>query len=78
MSIELFSKDERTKLCEEIIAFFKTERNEEIGIIAAEELLDFFMESVGKKTYNKAVDKTMSFCKEQFDRIELDVEGIKK
>jgi len=53
--IELSQEDKRDYL-EEIISYFKNERNEKIGLVAAEDILDFFMDIIGDKIYKKAAN----------------------
>jgi len=53
--IELNS-DEKKQLLQDIIYFFETERDEKLGIIGSEKILDFFLESLGPVIYNKALD----------------------
>lgn len=48
--------EEKKELIDTIIQFFDEERDEKIGIIAAENLLDFFLNNLGKSIYNKALD----------------------
>jgi uncharacterized protein (DUF2164 family) len=54
MSIEL-PKDVRKKALDSIVRYFRENREEEIGNIAASGLLSFFLEEVGPSIYNKAV-----------------------
>lgn len=48
--------DERKRKCiDKIIAFFYDERNEKIGVIAAENVLEFFMEEVARNAFRSEV-----------------------
>jgi len=72
-------KDQRRKeILESIIGFFMDERGEEIGVIAAESLLDFIIEEVGKDIYNNAIDETIKILKEQHNNMETDILFLKK
>ncbi|MDF2513639.1 MAG: hypothetical protein K0S04_3505, partial [Herbinix sp.] len=42
------SSEEKKKIIDEIIYYFETERDEKLGIIASENIFDFFMDSLGK------------------------------
>jgi uncharacterized protein (DUF2164 family) len=42
----LITEAQRGKIIRELITFYSVEKDEEIGIITAEELLDFFLENV--------------------------------
>lgn len=53
-AIEL-SSEEKSKLVKQIQDFFYTERDEKIGVIAAETVLDFFLDTLGTTIYNKSL-----------------------
>ena len=55
MKVISLSSEEKTRLIKEIQDFFYTERDEQIGVIAAEVVLDFFLETLGKTIYNKSL-----------------------
>ncbi|MEK6809483.1 MAG: DUF2164 family protein [Nanoarchaeota archaeon] len=69
---DFVSDEERRKCIKEIIGFFQDERNEEIGIIAAERVLDFFLQTMGEEIYRRAIEDVMVLLKERFE--DLDVE----
>lgn len=75
---DLISDEKRKQSIQEVIDFFKTERDEEIGMIAAENILDHFLQNVGKQLYNKGVEDSTSFLKERFESLELDMESMLK
>ena len=54
-SWERLTDEEKEMAKKELILFFDKERGEKIGVIAAEEILNFFLQSVGPKLYNKGV-----------------------
>ncbi len=62
---DVLSKDERQKIVNEIIAFFTDERGEEIGVVAADQILDFFLRTTGGFIYNKALDDTKPFIEKK-------------
>ncbi len=72
----IFSHERRQKIVNDIVDFFATERNEQIGVIAAEALLDFMIESFGAAIYNKGVDDTFQFIKERLSAAEVDVNAL--
>ncbi len=74
----LLSKEKRRFYIEEIIRFFSSKRWEEIGVIASEEILDFFLENLSKEIYNKWIDDTYDLMKKGFEDLEIDLEVIKK
>ncbi|MDN5304725.1 MAG: hypothetical protein PWP46_1611 [Fusobacteriaceae bacterium] len=72
------TKDEKNKMINEIQFFFENERDENIGIIAAEEVLNFFLESIGKIIYNKGLDDAKIYFEKRLEDISLDYELLKK
>lgn len=78
-SWDLLSNAERKIAVDHIISFFRNERGEEIGILAAENLLDMFQEQVGTKLYNKGVENTQDFVKKRLEEVSFDIEvALKK
>lgn len=75
---EMLSKENKRKCVNDLIGYFETERDEKIGIIAAENLLDHFLEKVGKQLYNKGVEDSIDFLKERFESLELDMAALVK
>ena len=71
---ELLSKERRDSLIKEIITFFKTERDQEIGILAAEDILDFFLQNLGIDIYNKAISDSKATIKQTFENAEIDLD----
>ncbi|MGL4392766.1 MAG: DUF2164 domain-containing protein [Fusobacteriaceae bacterium] len=68
-----FNKHEKDEMIREIQFFFKTERDEEIGNLAAEIVLDFVSNKLGKNFFNKGVRDARKFMLEKLDEI-IDVE----
>ena len=71
---DILSKGERKASIEKIITFFHQERDEQIGIIAAEELLDFFLQTNSGTIYNKGVEASKDLLKKRFDDFEFDLD----
>lgn len=72
----LLSKEKRAHAINEIIEFYKSERNEEIGVIAAEAMLDFFLEAVGKAVYNKGVKDARNILEQRLGDFGIDLEAL--
>ena len=77
-SLSLLSEEKRRKSINDIIIFFKSERDEEIGMIAAEKILDHFLQTVGKELYNKGVEDSRDFIGERIESLEFDMEAFLK
>ncbi|MBI2038301.1 MAG: DUF2164 family protein [Candidatus Nealsonbacteria bacterium] len=65
---------QKIKYIKEIIGFFQSERNEEIGVIAAEKVLDFFLQSMGEEIYKKAIKDCKKLLKERLEDLEVDLD----
>lgn len=70
---DLLSDDRKKECIAEIVAFFQNNRNETIGVIAAQEVFDFFMEEVAEDIYNKAIDDAKKAVKLNFENLEVDL-----
>lgn len=72
--IGLLSETEKQKAIKEIISFFQDERNEEIGYIAAEGILDMFLETLGPAIYNKGVEDTKDFVRNAMAEVDANID----
>jgi uncharacterized protein (DUF2164 family) len=66
------SEEKRKKYLNEIIAFFLDERDEEIGVVAAEKVLEFFWQSLAEDIYKKAIIDMKSLLKEKVADLEIE------
>jgi len=73
---ERLSDEERKLVKEEMILFFENERDEKIGIIAAEEILNFFLKSVGSKLYNKGIDDAKKALENRYEELKFDLDDL--
>jgi len=71
---DLLPKEKRRFCIEKIITFFKQSRDEEIGIIAAEEILDFFLEDIGPVIYNEGINDSKELLRKQLDDLEVNID----
>lgn len=77
LKIEI-SKTEKLKMIERTQLFFNKERDEKLGVIAAEEILDFFVEELSKTFYNKGLDDAKSWLEKRFEELNVDYDTIYK
>jgi uncharacterized protein (DUF2164 family) len=61
------SKEEKKQAIKDIMAYFLESRNEEIGELAGELVLDFITEKTGPYFYNKAIIDVQKFMNEKVD-----------
>ncbi len=71
---DVLSDGERKAAIDEIIGYFATERNEEIGIIATGELLDMFLRTTGGTIYNHALDDIRPLLEKNLVNTLLDID----
>jgi len=71
---EFDSEETKLKFLNEIIGFFHDDRSEEIGLIAAEKFLDFFLQTFGDEIYNKAIKDCKKLLKEKLTDLEVELE----
>ena len=68
----VLSSEEKKQLLDEIKYYFETERDEKLGILASESILDFFMDGLGKHIYNKALDDAKLWFGHRMEDVEAD------
>ncbi|WP_321372190.1 DUF2164 domain-containing protein [uncultured Desulfuromusa sp.] len=71
MEIKL-SDFRKKEIVAEVQSYFRNEHDENIGDLRAEMLIDFFIDKIGPKIYNQAIDDANSFIQEKL----IDLEGI--
>lgn len=77
-SWDTLTDPEKQSAIKEVISFFRDERGEEIGYIAAEAVLDMFLQKVGTKIYNKGVEDAKMLFRNRFEEVLTDVEATLK
>ncbi len=75
---DVLTDEKRKEVIKEIISFFQTERDEEIGVVAAGNVLDFFLQETVKDIYNKAIEDSKKLLKKRFDDLDLDLDLLYK
>ncbi len=73
---ERLTPDEKRMAKEELILFFENERDEKIGVVAAEEIVNFFLRSVGNTLYNKGVFAARKVIKNRIEELDYDLDGL--
>ncbi len=75
---DIFEEKARTRMRDEIAAFFKEEHDLELGVIGTGKILDFFQEMLGDRIYNKALDDAKQFYERYADNMETDYYALYK
>lgn len=68
------SKEERQEIISSIKTYFYNEREEELGDLAADLMLDFIIDNLGPKFYNIGVNDSYRYMNERIE----DLLGIQK
>ena len=71
---DILSEAKRESSINEIIRFFAEKRDEEIGVIAAEEALDFFLQMTGRDIFNEGVRSSQKILKKRFEDLDIDLD----
>lgn len=77
MKIE-FTAEEKRDILAAIQKYFTEERDEEIGNLAAEFLLDFFMVEIGPIIHNRAIAAARKALKSQWEEMEFHLFELEK
>ena len=77
-SWDFLSDSEKQYQVQNVIDFFQTERDETIGVLAAEVVLDHFLKEVGTIIYNQGINDANNIIKDRLENVEVDVESLKK
>ncbi|MDC7223887.1 MAG: DUF2164 family protein [Spirochaetales bacterium] len=62
---------------EKLISYIDDEWEQEIGLLKAELLLDFLLETMGAEIYNKGVADSRAFLLKKMEDLELDMDQLK-
>lgn len=73
---EKLTDEEKSSAKEELILFFENERDEKIGVIAAEKIINFFLQSVGGKLYNKGVNDAKKAMENRIEELKFDLDDL--
>ena len=71
---DVLSAEERQTAINEIIGYFATERNEEMGVIAAGDLLDLFLRTTSGAIYIHALDDAKPLLEKSLATTLLDID----
>jgi uncharacterized protein (DUF2164 family) len=68
--------EQRIEAQNDLIYFFESERDEKIGVIAAGQMLDFFLEHVGPKIYNRGIEDAKKALEERLSEFNYDLDEL--
>jgi uncharacterized protein (DUF2164 family) len=76
--LNLLSDKDRDRCIKEIISYFYDEKGETIGVIAAGNTLDFFLDTVGPGIYNKAIEDIKLLVRKEMEGFEVELDLLKR
>lgn len=71
-------KEKKLKLVSEIKSWFLDNRDEQVGDLQAELLIDFLVEKAGAEIYNQALGDALAWFKTRFSDLEVDYYTLEK
>ena len=73
---ERLTDEEKKSAKEELILFFENERDQKIGIIAAEEIINFFLQTVGTILYQKGITDAKKAVDNRIEELKYDLDDL--
>lgn len=77
-SWDMLTEEQRKLATKAIVDYFAIEKGETIGVIAAEDLLDMFLQNSGKFLYNKGLEDAKTITRNQFEILDMEIEIQKR
>ena len=71
---DFLNEEQKQKVISNIVGYFQDSRDEQIGFLAAEEILDLFLETAGSVIYNKAVLDSKNLLKQGMEDLEINLD----
>ena len=69
--------DEQRKLVtQELISFFEYERGEKIGVIAAKEIMNFMLQTLGPHLYNTGLQDAQKALQQRIEELNYDIDDL--
>ena len=72
------TREQKEWLINQIQSYFETERSENIGELAAGNLLEFMIEQLGPYVYNQAIGDARVLAMQQMERVEEEMYALEK
>ena len=74
----MLTEEERAAAIEYIISHFRTERDEDMDILGAGEILDVVLQNAAPKIYNKAIEDIRVAFKKQAEGFDFELSVLRK
>ena len=76
--IPIISAEKREILKQEIVDYFSTEKDIDLGVIAAKEILDFLLKIINKEIYNQAIEDAQKVIRQGSENLIVNVDLLTK
>ena len=74
---DLLSEEKKRSCIDGVIAYFQTEKNEQIGFLAAEGILDMVLEMVSDTIYQKGVSDSRKIVDQKLEDLKVDLDVLR-
>jgi uncharacterized protein (DUF2164 family) len=71
-------KEDKDQIIDKLKDYFDNERSEEIGDLAAENLLDFVLKEIGPYFYNQGVKDSKEMLEQKMISLEEDIQSLER
>lgn len=72
------TEEQRQQCINELIDFFERERDEKIGVVAAGELLNFFLQTAGRNLFNQGIETASRTLQTRIKDVMMDLDVLKE
>lgn len=72
------SREQKQQLINNVKRYFETERDENLGDLAAENLIEFMLKQLGPVAYNAALSDARLTVMEQMQRLEEEIYSLEQ
>jgi len=76
--IGLLTEQEQARAREWLADYFETERDEPLGVIASQAILDAFLEAIGPVIYNRALSDAKGWMTRRLADMDVDFEALRR
>lgn len=70
------TKGKRENIIKETVNYFNNEHDWNIGVITAEDILDFFLQEIWESIYNKGVEDSKTVIRQGLENLEIDLDVL--
>ncbi|MFD1019295.1 DUF2164 domain-containing protein [Thalassobacillus hwangdonensis] len=78
MGLKKLKKEEKEQLISDIKYYFEMERGEELGDLAADQMLDFFYKALAPHLYNQGIADARKMVEEKVINLDEDIRSLEQ